>query len=236
MNLDLRILPAHAWAPAVADELVERLRERPRLRLCLPTGATPAPLYDELVRRADAAWGGVEIVLLDEYLGLPEGDPARGGDRLRRELVERLPEAPAAYHDIDLTADAAEAAGRHDAVAAHGLDLTLVGLGANGHIGLNEPGSRPDSPTRVVELAPESRVSAAGYGATEAPRRGITLGLGRLLASAELWLLVTGARKAGILARALEGPETADVPASFLRRHPALRVFADEEAAGSLRG
>lgn len=231
MSVELRVLSPEAWAGRVADELIVRLRSRPDLRLCLPTGETPAPLYDELARRTDAIWGSAEIVLLDEYLGLPEGDPARGGDRLRRELVERLPEPPAAYHEIDLAADPDDAARRHDAVAARGLDLTLVGLGMNGHVGLNEPGSAPDSSTAVVSLASASRSVAEGYGAGDAPARGITLGLARILASNELWLLVTGERKAEILARALDGPISDDCPASHLRRHPALTVFADEAAA-----
>lgn len=231
MSVALRVFGADTWAGRVADELISRLRARPDLRLCLPTGQTPVPLYDELARRREAAWGSAEIVLLDEYLGLPDGDPARGGDRLRRELVERLPEPPAAYHEIDLAADPEEAARRHDAVAARGLDLTLVGLGLNGHIGLNEPGSGADSPTAVVSLASASRSVAEGYGAGDAPARGITLGLARILESKELWLLVTGERKADILARALEGPILDDCPASHLRRHPALTVFADHPAA-----
>lgn len=235
MTYDLHVLPAKEWADAVADRIVERLRARPRLRICLPTGETPAPVYDALADRSDAPWARAEIILLDEYLGLPAGDPARGGERLRRELVDRLPEPPAAYHEIDLEADPAQAAARHDAVAAEGLDLTLVGLGLNGHVGLNEPGSGPESPTAVVSLAGASRrVATDRYGAAATPDRGITLGMERILASRELWLLVTGERKADILARTLEGPEDVECPASFLRRHDALAVIADEPAAARL--
>jgi glucosamine-6-phosphate deaminase len=235
VSVRLEVVPAGAWADRVADALLARLRAQPGLRLCLPTGDTPTPLYGALARRTDAPWAAAEIVLLDEYLGLPPGDPALAGDRLRRELIDLLPEPPAAYHAIDLEADPEDAAARHDAVAAAGLDLTLVGLGANGHVGFNEPGSGPDSPTAVVELAHESRSVATGsYGAGDAPQRGITLGMARVLASRELWLLVTGARKAGVLARALEGPEGDDCPGTYLRRHPALTVFADEAAAAQL--
>jgi glucosamine-6-phosphate deaminase len=105
----------------------------------------------------------------------------------------------------------------------------------NGHVGLNEPGSGPDSPTRVVGTAAATQEAALRrYGAGRAPVTGITLGMDRLLAAGEIWLLVTGSRKADILARALNGPEGDDCPASFLRRHPRLWVIADEGAAARL--
>ena len=118
---------------------------------------------------------------------------------------------------------------------SHAIGIRLMPTfdGINGHIGLNEPGSTADDPTRVVTLEARSRsVAIDRYGAAAAPERGITLGIGRLLESREIWLLVTGERKAAVLAEALDGPESADLPASFLRRHPRLRVIADEPAAG----
>jgi glucosamine-6-phosphate deaminase len=235
MSFRLDVLPPERWADAVAADLAERLREEPELRLCLPTGSTPAPLYAALVRSTEPSlWSAATIVLLDEYLGLPPGDPARGGDRLRRELVDHV--KPARFVAIDADAADPEAAARaHDAVAAEGLDLTLLGLGLNGHIGLDEPGSPADCETRVVTLTPRSQEVAAGYGAGATPQRGITLGIARLLESREIWLLVTGERKADILESALRGPEGPDVPASFLRRHPNLRVVADEPAARLVR-
>ncbi len=235
MSLSLVIHAADEWADAVASDLVERLRAEPRLRLCLPTGETPAPLYAALVRQADAyLWSQATVVLLDDYIGLLADDPASGGPRLRRELIDHV--RPAAFHAVNVDGEPDVAARELDAVAAEGgLDLTLLGLGLNGHIGLNEPASTAESPTRVVELEARSQAVAAGYGASHAPTQGITLGMSRLLESREIWLLVTGDRKAEILARALEGPEASDVPASFLRRHRTLRVIADEPAARLLR-
>jgi glucosamine-6-phosphate deaminase len=209
------------------------------LRLCLPSGDTPSKLFSRLVARSAAgevAFAGVTIVLLDEFLGLPAGDPARCDVRLDRELMASLQPPPAAIHTIDADAADPEAAARaHDAVAAYGLDLALLGLGMNGHVGLNEPGSGPDSPTRVVGTTASTQEAALGrYGAERAPVMGITLGMDRLLAAGEVWLLVTGSRKADILARALNGPEGEDCPASFLRRHSRLWVVADEAAAARL--
>ena len=112
-----------------------------------------------------------------------------------------------------------------------GLDLALVGLGANGHIGMNEPGSGPESETRVVELATSTTEHAADYGATRRPTWGVTLGLRQILEAREVWMLVTGSAKRGILSEALEGEIRHEVPATYLRTHPNLRVFADDLAA-----
>ena len=241
MTVRLEVVAAEAWADRVADEVVARVRERPALRLCLPSGDTPSKLFSRLVARSAAgelSFAGVTIVLLDEFLGLAAGDPARCDVRLNRELLSSLRPAPLAIHTIDADAPDPEAAARaHDAIAAEGLDVTLLGLGMNGHVGLNEQGSGPDSPTRVVHTAEATQDAALGrYGAGRAPAMGVTLGMDRLLEAGELWLLVTGARKADVLERTLSGPEGEDCPASFLRRHPRLWVVADEAAAARLNG
>ena len=233
----LEIVPAARWADRVAGELIERIRAEPDLRVCLPTGDTPSPVFERLVKasqRGEVSFAGVTIVALDEFVGLEPWDPARCDQRLRRELLDGLADRPRAVHLVDMAdPDPAAAAARHDAIAADGLDLVLLGLGMNGHVGLNEPGSSADSPTRVVETAASSRAAALDrYGAAAAPTLGITLGMDRLLAAREVWLLVTGARKAAILDRTLHDPEGPDVPATFLRRHPRLTIFADEPAAG----
>jgi glucosamine-6-phosphate deaminase len=241
MTLRLDVLPAADWADRVAGDLAERLRDEPGTRLCLPTGDTPAPVYARLAalaRAGGAPFGAAVIVALDEYLGLPPGHPARCDVRLTRELLALLPAPPAAFHRIEADdPDPAAAAARIDAIAAGGLDLAVLGLGMNGHVGLNEPGSYADAPTRVVRTSGASRRAAVErYGADPAPTAGITLGVARLLQAREIWLLVTGERKASILARALEAPEGPDCPATWLRRHPDLRVVADEPAAAGLPG
>ena len=232
MTRSLEVHPAADWADAVAAELTDRLRVQPRLRLCLPTGETPSPLYAVLSRSTDAElWSQATVVVLDDYVGLTPDDPASAGPRLRREVIDRV--RPAAFIEVDHSGDL-EAAVRRLDEAAQGLDLAIVGLGLNGHIGFNEPGSTADSQTRLVDLEPRSRAAAKGYGAAGSPERGITIGLGRLLEAGELWLIVTGQPKAEILRAALEGPETPEVPASYLRRHRSLRVMADEPAASLL--
>ena len=233
----IEILRGGVWATAVAQEIVDRVRARPDLRVCLPTGDTPSPVYAALVaaeRRGDVSLAAATVILLDEWAGLPPSDPARCDVRLRRELLDRLARPPAFVPiDVDGPDDDAAAAA-HD-VAAQDLDLAVLGLGMNGHVGFNEPGSRPDDPTRLVRLALSSREAAtARYGSTLTPTAGITIGPARLLEAGECWLLVTGGRKAAILRRALDQPEGPDCPASYLRRHPRLTVFADDEAAAEL--
>ena len=236
--MDLEVLAAPAWADRVARLLAERLGAKPSLRVCLPTGDTPVSVYDAVVALAlDGAcsFEDATVVLLDEWVGLPPGDPARCDTRIRAGLIDRLPALPAAVHVIDADDPSPEAAAaRHDR-AARNLDLAVLGLGLNGHVGFNEPGSMPDSPTRVLPLTDASRDAArARYGSRSVPSAGITIGMDRILAAGEVWLLVTGSRKAAILKRALDEPEGPDCPASYLRRHPRLSVFADDAAAGLL--
>lgn len=234
----LEIHPADTWADAVAADLAVTLGRPGGVRVCLPTGTTPAPVYERVPaalaeRGLDA--GESTVVLLDEYLGLEADDPARCDVQLGRQLIDRLDPAPSfvPIRVDDLEPDAAAAA--LDAEAAAGLDVAVVGLGLNGHVGMNEPGSAPNAATRAVEIEPlTARVAMGSYGARRAPSGGVTLGIGRLLEADEVWLLVSGSGKAEMLRSVLHDPMDARRPASFLRRHPALRVIADEAAAAGV--
>lgn len=228
------VLPAASWGAGVAERLAQRLADEPELRLCLPTGSTPRPVYAALPGALTAAGSDLSrasVVLLDEYLGLPAGHVARCDEQLRSELLAHLPTSPARLLTFDVDGgDPVALAGEVEAMG--GLDLVLLGLGLNGHVGMNEPGTPADAPTRIVSLAPSTRDSARRYGADAAPTRGVTLGMAEIGAAGEVWLLVTGVHKAAILDAVLNGPITTDVPASLLRRHPNLHVIADAEAAG----
>lgn len=175
------------------------------------------------------------IFLLDEF-GLAPGTAARCDEMIRRDLLERLAAPPGAVHTLDTEATDLEAECRRYEVLARdgGLALAMLGLGGNGHLGLNEPGSQPDTTTRVVELTPETGGHATSYGSDTVATWGMTLGIANLLEAGELWLLVTGAHKAEILARTLHGDIGPEVPATFLRTHRNVTVIADEEAAGLL--
>ena len=237
----LEVLHDHVWADHVAGLLADRLAERPDLVVCLPTGSTPLPVYERLP--AVLAGRGLTaaratFVVLDEYLGLPPGHVARCDAVLRRTLVDRL-EPPPRLVTFEVDGSRVDdACARYDEAiaAAGGLGLVVLGLGRNGHLGMNEPGTDADAPTRMVELTASTRAAAVDYGADPPPTHGVTLGLAGIRAAAEAWLLATGALKASILARTLHGPATADVPGTSLRDHPRVSVIVDRAAAGEARG
>lgn len=230
-------------ACAHAAELVAALvAARPAAVLALPVGATPRPVYAELRARHRA--GGLSFARatafsLDEYVGVARDDPRSFHHTLRDQLYDHVDLAAAHMHAPDGAAadlDAA-AAGYEQAIGdAGGIDLALLGIGGNGHIAFNEPGSPFASRTRVVALAPETRAGAAAAfgGADVVPTHALTIGVATILAARRCVLLAHGAGKAAIVARALEGPIGADMPASALRLHADATVILDAAAASRL--
>lgn len=233
MSLNLEIVLDAKWGEVVAAEWAGRLEARASLRMCLPTGSTPRPLYAAVADKAD--FSESTVFVLDEF-GLPEGDPGRCDQMLERDLLDHLSAAPLRVESLSPQAeDLADECDRYEMLMAQGgLDLTLLGLGSNGHIGLNEPGSDSTSVTRVVELAPSTTDGIEDYGAISTTTWGMTVGLARLLASGEIWLLVTGEHKAEILAATLKDVVGPTLPATFLREANNVTVWADESAASLL--
>ena len=236
----------------VAARLLGALRDRARglsqRPLGLATGRTMEPVYAAL-RDDLAALPGAErrellahwhSFNLDEYVGLGPADPRSFAATMAAAVGEPLGLAPAQLCLPDgLAADPEVEAQRYAAAiaAAGGLGLQLLGLGSNGHVGFNEPPCGPEAPCRRVELAPATRrQNAADFGGDPeaVPRWAISLGLAEILQAEELLLVVSGGAKAEILRRALLEPPTAAVPASWLQRHPRLRVMVDAAAAAEL--
>ena len=222
-------LPASAWAEAVATELAARLRG-PARRLCLATGATPVPVYRRL---APDALRTSTVFLLDEFGGLLPGHPGRCQTMLQKDLLDRVPAAAFRFPDVDTSDLDGECVRYRDSINVGGLDLAVMGLGTNGHLGLNEPGSTTAHITRIVELTEETRMGARRYGADPPPTWGLAVGLAEIMAAREVWLLVTGPSKAAILARVINDPVSERIPATFLRNHPNSIIWADQEAATS---
>ena len=187
-------------------------------------------MYGELARTATL--DDLTLFLLDEFGGLPDDDPGRCISMLRRDLLSNTEGRPTVHvPDVDAS-DPEHAADRYgDLIEDGGLHLALVGLGKNGHVGMNEPGATADLSTRVVSLEPSTSANAARYGASTSPTWGITVGISELMEADEVWVLVTGAHKSEILQRTLEGPIGPAVPASFLTTHPHCSFFVDESAA-----
>ena len=223
------------WVERVADTLLERLTAWPTLRMCLATGTTPLPVY-ERVATAPGVFAAASVLLLDEFGGLPDDEPQRCNAVLRRVLVDHI--APADYRPIDADADDldAECAAVDRWIDRGGLDLAVLGLGVNGHVGMNEPGASPSGRTARVDLTPSTIDGAQRYFAgRHRPTWGVTIGLGDLLRAREIWVLAASSTKTDIVARSLQGSAGADVPASLLQEHPNCTWWLDPPAAANLQ-
>lgn len=238
--MNLVIVPSAAEAGEfVADRIDEVLTKRSRAaQLGVATGSTPMPVYRALARRsrAGADYRAMHIWALDEYVGLPAGHPASYRTVLDAEFAAPLGLRPDRVHvPSGAAADPARAAADYEARLAEvgGVDLQLLGIGANGHIGFNEPGSSIDSVTRVVELAERTRLDNRRFfdgDLDRVPRRAISQGVATILRARELVLLAFGSEKAEAVAAALEGPIGPECPASFARTVARLTVVLDREA------
>jgi glucosamine-6-phosphate deaminase len=235
----LRFDSIESWIKTAASLWRDRLRAQPRLKLCLTSGHTPNPLYTAMVashRQGLISFRDTEIFALDEFGGLGPDDPGRCANMLRHYLVNHIDLPNAKFHTFNPAAsDLDQVCHDFDLAIDNGFDLTLLGIGLNGHLGMNEPGSPPDSPVRRVELHPQTVAAAAKYVShTHVPTWGLTIGMKRLLASNEVWLLATGSSKAQIVRRILHDPITPQIPASLLRNHRNCYLFLDEPAAALL--
>lgn len=228
-------VPGAPWCAAVAGRWLELLDARPVARLCLATGSTPLPVYARIAE-AHGALGAASVLLLDEFGDLPADEPESCDRVLRRSLID--PAGVADYRSIsvgtpDLDGECRAVDGWIDTGPGGCLDLAVLGLGVNGHVGMNEPGSPVDGRTARVELAASTIASAQRYFEGRArPTWGVTVGLGDLLAAREVWVLATGRDKATIVARCFESPATAEVPASLLQDHPNCTWWLDKPSAG----
>lgn len=226
-------------ARRAADIVCATVRDKPRVVLGLATGKTPLGMYAELSRRVaagDVDLRGVTAFAIDELHSVPRDHPATNALYFARELS--LPFAALHIMDSEARDPQAECDRTRELIArAGGLDLVVLGIGRNGHLAFNEPGSAFDSRARRVALAQSTREQYVPYFGSleETPAFGLTLGLAELLAAREALLLAIGTDKAEIVARALEGPISEDVPASALQRHPNTTALLDPAAAARLR-
>ena len=235
---------ADAAAALVARIIAKELRANPHLVLGLATGRTMESVYRVLVRKHRKE--GLDFSLsstfnLDEYVGLAPDDPHSYRRYMNEHLFQHVNVEPRNTYlpngeapDLD-----AECRNYEAAIAKFGgIDLQLLGIGRAGHIGFNEPLSAFKSRTRVKALAPLTLQQNAEFfgGADKVPRRAITMGVGTILESRRCLLLAAGAEKAGIIAKAVEGPITSMISATALQLHARCTVVVDEAAARRLEG
>lgn len=223
---------------AAADQVAGLVRRNPAAVLGLATGSSPLPLYEALAKK-DIDLAAVAAFALDEYIGLPAGHAQSYATVIRTHVVEPLGMTPGRVHvpdgnptDEDDAGEAYEAA----IIAAGGIDLQILGIGSNGHIGFNEPGAPFSSRTRAVTLADRTRRDNTRFFETfdAVPSRAVTQGLATIFDARHLLLIAHGPGKAQAIRRALTGPVTEDFPASLLQRHPSATVFLDQKAAALL--
>jgi glucosamine-6-phosphate deaminase len=231
-----------ALARAAAARVAAAIRQEPSLVLGLPTGETPLGLYAELARmHRDEGLSFREVYTfnLDEYVGLGPDDPQSCAAFMQEHLFGKVDLERGRIHLLDgKAADPFGECARYEQriAACHGIDLLVLGIGANGHLGMNEPGTPLDARTQVVTLTPRSLADNARLypPGTALPERGMTLGLGTMLESRAACLLAFGERKTEAIHAALEGPVDPACPASALQRHPHRMVILDRAAAARL--
>lgn len=231
-------------ARALAHRIADAVIAKPRLVLGLPTGRTPVALYSELA--ALAARGAVDFTSvttfnLDEFLGIQHSHPGSYRQFMEKHFFSRVNVAPARINFLDgSAADPERECARYERVIteAGGIDLQVLGIGTNGHIGFNEPAPELDARTHRVALKPETRRSnAALFGGDEAavPREALSMGMGTILRSRAIVLLATGTSKAACVERVVQGGVTTALPASFLQLHGDVDIMVDEAAGALLR-
>lgn len=242
--MEVVILPDAAAIGAAAADLVEQaLRDRPDAVLGLATGSSPLSTYDELVARHAAgrvSFARARAFTLDEYVGLPADHPATYARVIRDELVDRVDfGAGAAVGPDGDAADVMAECARYDVAIREvgGIDLQILGIGTDGHIAFNEPGSSLASRTRVKTLTEQTRSDNArffGGDLSAVPRHCITQGLGTIMEARHLVLIATGEGKATAVHQMVEGAVSARWPASIVQLHPEVTVLVDDAAASRL--
>jgi glucosamine-6-phosphate deaminase len=233
-----------AGGALVGQAIADLVGKKPEAVIGLATGSSPEPIYDDLVERHQAgtvSFRQARAFMLDEYVGLPADHPESYHSVIRREVVDRLDFAPGAVQGPDGNApDLLAACAAYDGAIAQagGVDLQILGIGSDGHVGFNEPGSSLASRTRLKTLTArtlEDNARFFGGDIGAVPRHVVTQGVGTIMSSRHLVLVAWGAGKAEAVAAAVEGPVTAMVPASALQLHPHATVVVDGPAAAQLR-
>ena len=225
-------------AARAADLVQAFLGSAPSPVLGLATGASVQPLYRELVRRHRAeslSFAATRAFLLDEYMGLAPDHPQLYRNVVRRDLTGQVDLDPVHLSSPDVrAADLDLECARYDRLVRRArVGLQILGIGRNGHLAFNEPGSAFDSRTRVVRLTPNTRAANARFfeDRDDVPYRAVTQGLGTILGAGHLMVIAFGAAKTSAVAGALHGPVTEALPASILQTHPRVTLVLDPHAA-----
>jgi glucosamine-6-phosphate deaminase len=221
-----------------ADWIIRQVREKPDSVLGLATGGTVMGTYRLLAkdhRENGTSYQQIQTVNLDEYIGLSAKEEQSYHFYMKKWLFDDIQIPPENTHLLNGQAEDLEGeCQRYEKLieSLGGLDLQLLGIGVNGHIGFNEPGTPFDSKTHIVQLAESTRQANARFFNTpeEVPMKAITMGIGTIMKSKKILLLASGIKKAPIISKVLQGEITEEIPASVLKRHENAVIIADEKA------
>jgi glucosamine-6-phosphate deaminase len=242
--MEVVIAPAGELARLAADAVQKLLEARPEAVLGLATGSSPLAVYDELARRhaqEGLSFARARAFMLDEYVGLGADHPERYRNVIEKQFAARVDLAPGAVQGPDgLAADLPAACAAYEAAItdAGGVDLQLLGIGTDGHIAFNEPGSSLASRTRIKTLTKQTREDNArffGGSVEQVPRHCLTQGLATIMSARHLVLLASGRAKAEAVHQLVEGPISAMWPATIMQTHPHATVLVDDAAASRLQ-
>lgn len=242
--MEVVIAPAEELAQLAADTIETKLRENPASVLGLATGSSPLKVYDELARRHtenDLSFAQAKAFMLDEYVGIAADHPERYRNVIETEIASRVDFAPGAVNGPNgLANDLVAACAEYEAsiAAAGGVDVQILGIGTDGHIAFNEPGSSLASRTRIKTLTAQTREDNARFfedDLDQVPQHCLTQGLATIMSARHLVLLATGKGKAEAVHQLVEGPISAMWPGTIMQMHPHATVLVDEAAASRLQ-
>jgi glucosamine-6-phosphate deaminase len=226
-----------AASAAATDCLANWLTHSSTRNVMVAGGNTPLELYRRIANR-HLALSHLHVFALDEYVGVPVDEPLNCANLLRRSVVEAWGIPHDRFYAVSsLKQDALASVQEHERriASAGGLDVIVLGLGQNGHLGFNEPGSVENSDGRVLDLEPSSiEANRKWFAGDYAPAQGATVGLKTILAARHVLIMACGAHKAAAVKEMIDGSRSAACPASFLQSHPDSRVFVDKAAAAQL--
>jgi len=227
---------------SVASEIIELVKNQPNAVLCLASGHTPVLTYSIIAEKAASEkidFTHCSFIGLDEWMGIPPDVEGSCHFFLQKNIFGPLHISAAQYHVFDaLATDAEKECQKMDKVISErgGIDLMLLGVGMNGHIGFNEPGVSFDNRSHLVQLDDTTRSVGQKYFANQtALGKGLTLGVKTVMETKKVILMANGVKKAEVMKNVLEGPITNEVPASIIRTHHNALVMIDDEAASMLQ-
>jgi len=243
MPIKVQIAKDYAELSKKAAEIIaDSIKKKPNIVLGLATGGTPVGCYRELIRmhrEEGLDFSRVATFNLDEYLGLPPTHPQSYRYFMDENLFRHVNIKMENTHVLNgMSKDPQKTCKEFEKTITKsgGIDFQLLGIGANGHIAFNEPGSSFESRTRVVNISEQTIKDNARFfkSIDEVPRQALSMGIGTIMETKKIALLATGMGKAEVIAKSVEGPITINVPASVLQRHPECTFIIDKEAAFKL--